>query len=67
MRNQDGGWETYVDDVLDFALDRLRAGERVALVTLVMVDGSSPRPPGAQMVVSETGQWVGYQIGRAHV
>ena len=63
MRNQDGGWETYVDDVLDFALDRLRAGERVALVTLVMVDGSSPRPPGAQMVVSETGQWVGYLSG----
>ncbi len=38
-------------------------GERCALVTLVGVDGNSPRAEGAQMAVSETGQWSGYISG----
>lgn len=36
---------------------------RCALVTLVSIEGSSPRPLGAQMAVSETGDWVGYLSG----
>jgi len=38
-------------------------GERCALVTLVGVDGNAPRAEGAQMAVSETGQWSGYISG----
>ena len=39
------------------------SGERCALVTLVGVDGNAPRAEGAQMAVSETGQWAGYISG----
>src|SRR5271170_6380349 len=63
MRNRDGSWETFDDYVLDFALDRISAGEKIALVTLARIEGSSPRPLGAQMAVSETGRWVGYLSG----
>jgi xanthine dehydrogenase accessory factor len=63
MKNADGSWEAFDDYVLDFALERMRPGERVALVTLVKIEGSSPRPIGAQMAVSETGEWVGYLSG----
>lgn len=63
MRRPDGSWEIYDDYVLDFALERMRAGEKVAIVTLAFIEGSSPRQPGAQMAVSETGQWVGYLSG----
>ena len=38
-------------------------GERCALVTLAGVDGNAPRAVGAQMAVSETGQWSGYLSG----
>jgi len=38
-------------------------GERCALVTLVGVEGNAPRAEGAQMAVSETGQWSGYISG----
>ncbi|MFF2324176.1 XdhC family protein [Agrobacterium sp. NPDC058088] len=51
------------DYVIDFAAERLLMGQRVALVTLVAIDGSSPRPLGAQMAVSETGDWTGYLSG----
>jgi len=63
MRKPDGSWEKFDDYVIDFALERLRAGERVALVTLVKIEGSSPRPLGAQMAVAQTGEWVGYLSG----
>jgi len=59
----DSTHETIVDHVLDFVRDRTRFGEKLAIVTLVAIDGSSPRPLGAQMAVSETGQWVGYLSG----
>ena len=36
-----------------------RAGIKSALVTLVGVDGRSPRPIGSQMAVAETGEYVG--------
>jgi xanthine dehydrogenase accessory factor len=38
-------------------------GERCALVTLAGIDGNAPRAEGAQMAVSETGQWSGYISG----
>ena len=38
-------------------------GERCALATLVGIDGNAPRAEGAQMAVSETGQWSGYISG----
>lgn len=63
MKKQDGRWERFDDYVIDFAVERQRAGERIALVTLVKIEGSSPRPLGAQMVVSETGDWAGYLSG----
>jgi xanthine dehydrogenase accessory factor len=63
MTNRDQRWESFDDYVLDFALDRMRGGEKIALVTLAKIEGSSPRPLGAQMAVSETGRWVGYLSG----
>lgn len=38
-------------------------GVRTALVTLVGIEGSSPRPLGAQMVVAEDGRYFGYLSG----
>ncbi len=63
MRRPDGTWDVFDDYVIDFAIDRIGARERIALVTLVAIEGTSPRPLGAQMAVSETGQWVGYLSG----
>ena len=40
--------------------DWIEAGERVVLITLLGVDGSFPRSPGAQLAVSETGQSFGF-------
>ncbi|MFC3725695.1 XdhC family protein [Neoaquamicrobium sediminum] len=56
-------WRRFDDYVVEFALERLQAGERVALVTLVKIEGSSPRPLGAQMAVAESGVWTGYLSG----
>ncbi len=56
-------WEKFDDYVLDFVLDSLRHNERVALVTPTNIEGSSPRPLGAQMAVSQSGKWVGYLSG----
>ncbi|RWD98753.1 XdhC family protein [Mesorhizobium sp.] len=63
MHRPTRSWRRFDDYVVEFAHDRLAAGERVALVTLVKIEGSSPRPLGAQMAVSETGDWVGYLSG----
>ncbi|AEI04484.1 putative cytoplasmatic protein CoxI (plasmid) [Afipia carboxidovorans OM5] len=63
MKTHDGNWEIFEDYVLDFALEQMRAGTRIAIVTLTRIEGSSPRPLGAQMVVSETEKWVGYLSG----
>jgi len=38
-------------------------GVRTALVTLVGIEGSAPRPLGAQMVVAEDGRYFGYLSG----
>ena len=45
------------------ALRRLDAGQRCALLTIVGVEGASPRPLGAQMMVAEDGEWTGYLSG----
>lgn len=45
-------------------IDRWReAGEKVALATVVKVWGSAPRPPGAKMAVSASGQVAGSVSG----
>lgn len=49
----------YVDCVLPFVEAALANDRRVALITLVNVEGSSPRPLGSQMAVSEDGQSAG--------
>ena len=46
------------------AIDEWKArGERVALATVVKVEGSSPRAVGAKLAVSESGQMVGSVSG----
>lgn len=63
MKMPAGSWDQFDDYVIDFAIDRKRRGERIAIVTLVQIEGSSPRPLGAQMAVSESGHWTGYLSG----
>lgn len=53
----------YTDWVLPFLGDALARGKRVALVTLVGVTGSSPRPLGSQLGVCEDGSSVGVISG----
>ncbi|MGE0024512.1 MAG: XdhC family protein [Hyphomicrobium sp.] len=53
----------HTDDVMPWLLDWRRAGQRCALVTVVGIEGGSPRSAGAQMAVSETGAYVGYLSG----
>ena len=48
MKRNDGSWDIFDDYVLDFALDRVPAGHAVALVTLIRIEGASPRPLGAR-------------------
>lgn len=58
-------WPTYglVDDLLPTLSRWCRSGERTALATLVHVTGSSPRPLGSEMAISESGEVVGYVSG----
>ncbi len=42
------------DDVRETLATEMAAGRASALVTLIRTDGGSPRPPGAQMLVSDT-------------
>jgi xanthine dehydrogenase accessory factor len=51
------------DDVMPWLLEWRRAGHRTALVTVVGIEGGSPRSAGAQMAVCETGRYVGYLSG----
>ncbi|PQA86051.1 XdhC family protein [Hyphococcus luteus] len=46
-------------DVLRFALAERRAGRPAVIVTLVEIDGASPRALGAQMAVAEDGRFAG--------
>ena len=58
-----GRSSAYRDNILPDLAAWSERGERCALVTLVGVDGNAPRAEGAQMAVSETGQWAGYISG----
>ncbi len=51
------------ESVLEAWLSFRRRGERAALVTLVNIDGSAPRPVGSQIAVSESGEAFGYITG----
>ena len=53
----------YSDDILPDLAAWSAGGERCALVTLVGVEGNAPRGEGAQMAVTESGQWAGYISG----
>lgn len=51
------------EDVLGDLIAWRTTGQRAALVTLVSIDGATPRPLGAQMAVTEFGQFAGYLSG----
>lgn len=55
--------ETDLDDVLPILHAWQSAGRKCALVTLIHIDGSAPRPPGSQMAVAEDGGFAGYITG----
>jgi xanthine dehydrogenase accessory factor len=48
-----------LDELYTAIAHALRAGEQVALVTIVRVEGSTPRSPGAQMLVWSNGRTMG--------
>ena len=50
-------------DILDQAHDWRAAGRGVALATVVVTWGSSPRPVGSQLAVDEAGAFVGSVSG----
>jgi len=51
------------ENVLPSLLAWQRRGLRTAVVTLIGIEGSSPRPLGAQMAVAEDGHYAGYLSG----
>ena len=50
-------------DVLPAIQEWQAQGERIAIATVVKVDGSSPRAVGAKLAVSESGKMVGSVSG----
>ncbi len=54
---------TDIDNVFPVLHNWLLQKKRFVLVTLVGIDGGSPRPLGAQMAISETGESFGYISG----
>ena len=53
----------YVPSVLPPLRRWREAGQRTALVTMIGTDGSSPRPLGSQMAITESGEAVGNITG----
>jgi len=51
------------DDILETAKSWREAGRGVALCTVVATWGSSPRPAGSQLLVDDTGAFVGSVSG----
>ena len=51
------------DDILSSAASWLDQGKKVALATVIQTWGSSPRPTGSQLAVSEDGTFVGSVSG----
>jgi xanthine dehydrogenase accessory factor len=62
VRSREGA-PAYRDNILPDLAFWAGRGDRCALITLVGVDGNAPRAEGAQMAVSESGQWAGYISG----
>jgi xanthine dehydrogenase accessory factor len=58
-------WPTYglVDDLLPVMRAWREQGRRIAVATLVHVDGSSPRPVGSEMAINDRGEVAGYVSG----
>nr|WP_291296178.1 XdhC family protein [Elioraea sp.] len=54
---------TGAEDILGLATSWATGGERVAIATVVETWGSSPRPAGSQMAVSEAGRMAGSVSG----
>ena len=44
-------------------LERINSGEKVVLATVVSTWGSSPRPTGSVMILTETGYFAGSVSG----
>ena len=74
----DANWSVPETEVLSRAHDLLDGERRGVLATIIAVEGSAYRRPGAKMVIPEDGEGVGHitagcleeevqQIGRAHV
>jgi xanthine/CO dehydrogenase XdhC/CoxF family maturation factor len=51
------------DDILKTAEDWRKAGRAVALATVVETWGSAPRPVGSNLVIDETGNFLGSVSG----
>jgi xanthine dehydrogenase accessory factor len=49
----------FAENVLPHVLNWRARGEDAALITLIGVEGSGPRPVGSQMAVSSSGDWIG--------
>ncbi|KLD69526.1 XdhC family protein [Xanthomonas pisi] len=58
-------WPSYAlhDDLLPVLTAWQRAGQRVAVATLIDVQGSSPRPVGSEMAIAADGRVAGYVSG----
>lgn len=50
-------------DVLQLALEWCEAGKSVALATVIQTWGSSPRPPGSNLVIADDGSFEGSVSG----
>ena len=50
-------------ELIQSAVHYLAAGRRVALVTLVHIDGNAPYPVGSQMLVTDQGDYLGQITG----
>jgi len=53
----------YPTEYVSAALAWLKLGHRVALVTLINIEGSAPYPVGAQMLVNDQGEYLGQITG----
>ncbi|MGQ0593013.1 MAG: XdhC family protein [Gammaproteobacteria bacterium] len=54
---------THEPDLLELAAAWRSEGRQVALATVVATWGSSPRPPGSQLVADDTGRFMGSVSG----
>ncbi len=52
-----------IENILPTLAEWTGRGERCVVATLVWAEGTSPRPPGSQMLISASGQSLGYLTG----